>query len=42
MDFGYDKDGKATIWIGCIAKRMEGIQIKKQILAFVEQKKKTE
>lgn len=40
MDFSYNNDGEASIWIWFIAKRQEGTEYKQQILAFVEGKKK--
>ncbi|MFC2695517.1 MAG: hypothetical protein ACFN4U_00505 [Candidatus Absconditicoccaceae bacterium] len=39
IDFTYDKDGKPCVWIGFVAKRSEGVRIKKAILSFVEAKK---
>lgn len=40
IDFTYDKDGKANIWIGFVEKRYLEKEIKKKIIAFVESKKK--
>lgn len=42
MDFHYDSDGRAAIWIAFIAKREKAIKLKKEIIAFVESKKKIE
>ena len=42
IDFHYDSDGRAAVWIAFIAKRKKAIKLKKQIFAFIEGKKKTE
>lgn len=41
IDFHYDSDGRAAVWIAFIAKRKKAIKLKKQIFAFIEGKKKT-
>lgn len=42
IDFSYDKDGRAVIWIGFVEKRSLEKEIKRKIITFVENKKKSE
>ena len=42
IDFTYNTDGKANIWIGFVEKRSLEAEIKKKIIAFVEKNKKSD
>ena len=42
IDYSYNSDWKATIWIWFVEKRLKAKEIKEKIIAYIEDKKKTE